>query len=402
MKIRDIPINDLFISFSPQIVPVHLATESRILGRYKYVMLSPKIKRNITRIIPFGAIWLIFGIVYSQLERGLLGRLQYYPSTENPYNFTRNFFVIPVFALFTGLLIGTVEILWFNKFFIKESFSKKIFCKTIIYLATTILFLITINIISSCLELKTTFFDKRVWDNTGAFFSDYSVVSFAVYMAAVIIGSQFYTEMSENIGQVVLFNFFTGKYHRPKEEERIFMFLDMKSSTRIAEHLGHVRYFEMLKAYYADLSDPIIQYSGEIYQYVGDEIVVSWNLKNGLNNHNCIQCFFAMKAAISKQTDRYQEEFGLLPAFKAGFHLGKVTTGEIGVIKKEIIFTGDVLNTTARIQGLCNTYKVDILISDKLIKKLDLSTEFQTKSLGENELRGRDEKVELFTIGSAN
>ena len=154
----------------------------------------------------------------------------------------------------------------------------------------------------------------------------------------------------------------------------------------------------MLREYFSDLSDSIIEYSGEIYQYVGDEIVVSWKLKNGLQNNNCIQCFFAMKAAIKKQTKKYNEKFGLLPGFKAGFHLGKVTTGEIGVIKKDIIFTGDVLNTTARIQGLCNTYKVDILISDHLMKNLHLHSQFQIKTLGENELRGRDERIKLFTI----
>jgi len=75
-----------------------------------------------------------------------------------------------------------------------------------------------------------------------------------------------------------------------------------------------------------------------------------------------------------------------------------LTTGEIGVIKKDIIFTGDVLNTTARIQGLCNLYDVDILISSDLLKKLDLHSQFEIKTLGENELRGRDEKLELFTI----
>jgi adenylate cyclase len=105
-----------------------------------------------------------------------------------------------------------------------------------------------------------------------------------------------------------------------------------------------------------------------------------------------------MKAAIRKQAGKYNEHFGLLPEFKAGFHLGKVTAGEIGVIKKDIIFTGDVLNTTARIQGLCNTYKVDILISGDLAKKLSLDSQFQIKPLGENELRGKDEKIELFTI----
>ncbi|MEO6220823.1 MAG: adenylate/guanylate cyclase domain-containing protein, partial [Ginsengibacter sp.] len=113
---------------------------------------------------------------------------------------------------------------------------------------------------------------------------------------------------------------------------------------------------------------------------------------------SCVQCFFAMKAALQKQPRKYNEKFGLLPQFKGGLHLGKVTTGEIGVIKKDIIFTGDVLNTTARIQGLCNTYKVDILISDDLKKKLTPDSQFQIKTLGENELRGIDEKIELFTI----
>ena len=104
-----------------------------------------------------------------------------------------------------------------------------------------------------------------------------------------------------------------------------------------------------------------------------------------------------MKKTIEEQK-KYNATFRIVPSFKAAFHVGKVTTGEIGVIKKEIIFTGDVLNTTARIQGLCNIYNVDIIISHQLMKKLDLSRAFQIKSLGENELKGKDEKIELFTI----
>ncbi|HEU4860863.1 MAG TPA: adenylate/guanylate cyclase domain-containing protein, partial [Chitinophagaceae bacterium] len=84
--------------------------------------------------------------------------------------------------------------------------------------------------------------------------------------------------------------------------------------------------------------------------------------------------------------------------FKAGFHVGKVTTGEIGDIKKEIIFTGDVLNTTSRIQGLCNAFNVDILISGDLVNKLNAQSQFQMESLGIKELRGKDEKIELFTV----
>lgn len=366
-------------------------------------MLTPKIRRNIYRIIPFGVIWLVFSIVYTQLEKGLLGNLKYYPSTGNPYNFNQNIFITPVSALIAGLLIGTIEILYFNKLFIQKSFGKKIVYKSIIYLAIITSFLVATSVIANSVEGQTTIFNKQVWNKVWAFFSDYAFLSVGMYMAAIIVVSQFYTEVSESIGQGVLANFFTGKYHTPAEEERIYMFLDMKSSTTIAESLGHVKYFEMLREYYSDLSDPIIQYSGEIYQYVGDEIIVSWKLRSGPDSHrvqdnNCIRCFFAMKAAIQKQAPKYKKRFGLLPEFKAGFHSGKVTTGEIGVIKKEIIFTGDTLNTTARIQGLCNVYNVDLLISGDLIKKLNLGTPFQIKSLGENELRGRDEKIELFTI----
>ncbi len=105
-----------------------------------------------------------------------------------------------------------------------------------------------------------------------------------------------------------------------------------------------------------------------------------------------------MKEDLTKRADWYNKNFGIIPAFKAGFHFGKVTTGEIGALKKEIIFTGDVLNATARIQGLCNTYQVDLLISDDLIRCLDLDSEFRIISLGQKELRGKKENLALCTI----
>jgi class 3 adenylate cyclase len=360
-------------------------------------MPSPKIKRYIYQIIPFGLIWLIFGIVCSLLVWGLLD-LAPYSSKVNPYDFGGGFFVIPVISLVSGLLIGAIEVLYLSKLFREKSFSVKIIYKPIIYQVVINLFLLIGAAITISVDLKTDVFSKQVWDNVWTYFLSYAFAGTTVYMVLVIIVSLFYAEVSENLGPGVLVNFFTGKYHTPIEEERIYMFLDMKSSTTIAENLGHVRYFEMLREYYADISSPIIKYSGEIYQYVGDEVIVSWTLKKGLQNNNCIQCFFAMKEALEKQAPKYRDRFGLLPGFKAGFHMGKLTTGEIGVIKKNIMFTGDVLNTTARIQELCNTYNVDILISDYLQKRLAVDAQRQIKPLGKNELRGRDEKIELFTI----
>src|SRR3954464_10922483 len=127
-------------------------------------MLPPQAKRNIFRIIPFGIIWFIFSIVYTLLEKGLLGNLTYYPSTGNPYDFGRNIFATPISALITGLLIGMLETRYFNKWFMQKSFSKKLLLKSIIYLAIILLFLI-ITLITTTNDLSTAIFTKEFWLN---------------------------------------------------------------------------------------------------------------------------------------------------------------------------------------------------------------------------------------------
>ncbi|MEO1437720.1 MAG: adenylate/guanylate cyclase domain-containing protein, partial [Bacteroidota bacterium] len=205
-------------------------------------------------------------------------------------------------------------------------------------------------------------------------------------------------EISGYLGRTVINNFFTGRYHQPRQEERIFMFLDMKDSTQIAEQLGHIQYFRLLNQYFADLSDAILNTSGAVYQYAGDEIIVTWDLPTGTRNNNCIRCFFMIKEILHSLSGEYEKAFGLVPQFKAGFHQGEVTTGEIGVLKKEIFFTGDVINTAARIQSLCNNMGKTILVSEDLISRLDLSGEFAVFEMGEQELKGKQSKVKLFTL----
>jgi adenylate cyclase len=97
------------------------------------------------------------------------------------------------------------------------------------------------------------------------------------------------------------------------------------------------------------------------------------------------------------QSETYIRDYESQPTFKAGLHCGEVTTGEIGALKKEIIFTGDTLNSTSRIQSLCNDYDVDILLSEDLLRVLHTPL-YQFHSLGKNELRGKLKNVELFTV----
>lgn len=295
-----------------------------------------------------------------------------------------------------GLLIGAIELVWLNKALAKYSFTVKIIYKLLFYaLFLFVIILITFPIAAS-MEMKVGVFDGRVWQKYVDYLTSITNLSTFVQMGISLFACLFYAEISENIGQNVLFNFFTGKYHKPKEEKRIFMFLDMKSSTTIAEKLGHIKYFELLKAYYDTMSNAIIRHEGEVYQYIGDEVVISWEYERGVRNNNCINCFFAMKADLATKAPTFESAYGVTPYFKAGLHYGMVTTGEIGALKKEIIFTGDVLNTTARIQSLCNENNTDLIISEPLYNELD-QTEQDFVSIGEVELKGKQEAIKLFS-----
>ncbi len=359
--------------------------------------LSPKTKRNILRILPFGVIWFLFSQIFLISDYTAVGNFSDVPDTA--IKLDAGIYLFSILAVtMLGLLVGSIELVYLNDRFVKKSLSQKIIYKTLCY--ALLLFAVTVITfpIAASMELDTNLVDKQVWDKLSSFLISKTGLSNAIQLGTMLGVSLFYAEISEHMGHGVLTNFFTGKYHRPREEIRIFMFSDMKSSTHIAEQIGHIQYFELLRAYYADLSDSIISYGGEIYQYVGDEVVVSWPAPYGLKNRNCINCFFAMKKALRKKADWYQMHFGVVPDFKAGLHLGPVTTGEIGVLKKEIIFTGDVLNATARIQGLCNHYSVEVLISGDLLKHLEKGKAFKVQSLGQSELRGKTQEVELFTL----
>ena len=361
------------------------------------MVFHPRYKRYFIQTLSFGFIWLAFGLVYVFLERGLLGSLSEYPSTGNKYDFENSLIYTSLLSFLAGLVQGGIEVLWLKKRFAIFSFWKKIMLKSIFYLTFLILFLIVLTLIINAQRYNAGFFDSEVLASLWQFLQKFAFWSVIIFAVVILNVALFYSEVGEYLGNGVLHNYSLGKYHRPKQEIRIFMFLDMKSSTTIAENIGHKKYFDLLKAYYADMTDAILETSGLIYQYVGDEIVVTWPQKEGVFNNNCIQCFAKISKAIEQKRDRYLKQFGLVPEFKAGFHIGEVTTGEIGIIKKDIIYTGDVLNTTARIQAECNNYNAKALISGDLLDKLHKEDAILFTQIGELMLRGKTETIHLYS-----
>jgi len=200
------------------------------------------------------------------------------------------------------------------------------------------------------------------------------------------------------IGKNVLIKLFIGKYRKPFEVERVFMFLDIKSSTAIAEKIGHIKFLSLVNDFFYDILDPINQTKGEIYKYVGDEAIATWKIKHAIKQANCIECFFLIKEKINSRSDYYLEKYGVVPEFKAGIHGGIVITGELGYTKREIAFMGDVLNTTARIEEACKTYNQDFLISEEIMNQIKGTNNFRLEEIGGVKLRGKENEMRLFGV----
>lgn len=172
------------------------------------------------------------------------------------------------------------------------------------------------------------------------------------------------------------------------------MFLDMQSSTTVAEKLGHIKFSTLIQDCFNDLSI-VMENNAEIYQYVGDEAILTWKLQEGIKNQNCIRAYFNFMEVLNRNKISYLEKYNCVPYFKAGMHDGMVTVTEVGKYKKEIAYHGDTLNTAARIQSKCNELEKGLLISESSKNKLG-NSKFEFHKIGNVVLRGKKRRVAIY------
>jgi len=204
-------------------------------------------------------------------------------------------------------------------------------------------------------------------------------------------------QINRLLGKGNLAKLVTGKFHTPREELRVFMFLDLKGSTTIAEQLGHLKYSRFIQDCFHDLS-VVDQYRAAIYQYVGDEVVLTWKIELEDSLEDCIKAFYAYENRLQSRADYYEQEYGVQPIFKAGLHLGPVTVVEVGNLKREIAYHGDTINVAARIQEQCKTFDRTLLISDDAHNRIMDMPNYAFENVGEFVLRGRKKSIQLFGV----
>ena len=225
------------------------------------------------------------------------------------------------------------------------------------------------------------FFWRTVWISLG--------VSFVVNAGL---------EVSRLLGGEVLWGLLIGRYLMPRVEDRIVLFLDLKESTRHAEELGDLRFHSLLNEFFRDVSHAVLSTRGSIYKYSGDAAIILWRPKRGLRKANALRCVVELRLQLARRGDAYRRKFGLLPQFRAGLHMGQVVVGEIGDMRHEIAFSGDAMNTTARIEQATRELGVDVLVSETVAALLPPTDGVTLRSVGGVAIPGKSGKLELCAV----
>lgn len=299
-----------------------------------------------------------------------------------------------------GIMIGIVffflENAFFGRYVNRMKRKTRFFFKFLVYAlaitASSVFVQTIVKIMTSPQNLPEALMSSVVFIQSEMF------LTLFIYLMILGVALNFFKEIGNRYGHGILLNYFLGKYREPREEDRVFMFVDLNNSTSIAEKLGHIKYSRLLNKCFNDLMDILPRYHGEVYQYVGDEAVLTWRVDQVGNRSRLFSLYYDFTEYLEQQRDEYESKFGLMPAFKASVHAGKVVVTELGKQKRELAYHGDVLNTGSRILGLCKKYGQQLLITKSFIGDAKAHLPFRVNFITTVRPRGKENDVSVYGV----
>ncbi len=316
---------------------------------------------------------------------------------ESLFNAYRFHWSVPTIS---GIVIGTgfamLEFKLFPRLHIKSVpilIILRILLFTLVILVSTLLVQVMVGSLIQGHSLSSTWELIREFMFTDIFLS--------LYIYLMLLGGvlNFFRAMGNRFGPGLLVNYISGKYKKPIEEERVFLFIDLNDSTTLAENLGHSKYSEMLNKLFSTLSRLTLDFDGEIYQYVGDEAVVTWLVTPDFEFSQPVHLFQRFLSTIAEDSSHYHAQYAVVPGFKASLNAGPVVVTEMGHRRKELAYHGDVLNTGSRLLDRCSELGKNLLVSEFYKTKLERENGFEISFVEDMVLKGKQSETGIYEVG---
>ncbi|MEQ8578198.1 MAG: adenylate/guanylate cyclase domain-containing protein [Balneola sp.] len=349
-------------------------------------------KDNIFFIAKTILFWFFAFLFYDVFRRMGLSQEDGVVLLREPLSRTENLELTLILSFVAGFIYSLIEFGFENQLLKRRGLGVRLLIKTISY------FLLINVVVILAIEQLNRFLTVPLEYSYTQLITNGAVHSFIIYFITCSLLFTFFRIVNEKFGKGVLRDMLLGKYRNPRIEKKVFMFVDLKSSTMLAEKMGYIKYSSLIQQCFYDLNEVVRKYDGQIYQYVGDEAVIFWDFDKGIEKNRCIECFFAFRNKLNLKSGFYKKKFQLLPEFKAGIHGGDLIVTEVGVAKKEIAYHGDVINTTARIQEQCSSFEKELLVSGSIYNELKFNGVYSCINLGEVLLKGKQKPIEIYTV----
>jgi adenylate cyclase len=173
----------------------------------------------------------------------------------------------------------------------------------------------------------------------------------------------------------------------------VIWFCDLRDSTPLADSLSRRDFLRLLNQYFECVLGPVQERAGEILRFIGDAALAIFPVGER-PAEACAAALAAAREALARMEKLNKNRERPL-RFGIGLHLGQLTYGNIGTPARiEFTVVGAAANEAARIEALCKTLEVDLLVSEDVARELPAPL----RSLGRHTLRGVGDKMELFTL----
>jgi adenylate cyclase len=233
------------------------------------------------------------------------------------------------------------------------------------------------------------------WYDSSTFLQD------ATFFLVVALLINFWIRIHSLVGARVLFNFLIGRYHRPLRVQQVFMFVDFLDARGLSKRLGDIRAQSLISAVFFDIDAAIGASGGEIHRYIGDELVVTWPFRRGTKNARCMRCALKLTEVLLANAEHYRGTYGEAPRLRIALHGGPVVVSEIGDDRREIVYFGDTINTTARLRGLAKKIQRGLVISAVLLEHMRLPDGVRAEDMGAFELSGKAQATRVYAVHGA-
>jgi len=350
-----------------------ITIENKIKEKSLKSYISKRTQRNLRFLFIVAATGLLMGLGMSIVRYFLLGR-----AVDLAISMQKG----GLLGVLLSLSLYSLEYILFGPRVRRYSLLTTLGLKTVLYAAVVTVIYIGISAMYTAemsWEVQLPFLAPAYGFSMGAAF-----VASAVFMVRDILGKGVFTKIV------------SGRYHHPFEEKLVFLFLDLVGSTTIAERIGHLKFHSFLNDFFYDIDEAITGNGGEIYKYVGDEIIVVWRQKPGRSR--CLYAWTELCEILKRRAEIYRKRYGLVPEFRIGIHAGPAVAGELGDSKKEIAYLGDTVNTASRILSACKDFNRYLLLSADALKAVETPSAWSAVQVGRVTLRGKKRAVELFGL----